>query len=537
MNRILLVVLICFSLSSNASVQLFTPNAWVNEIHYDNVGADVDEGVEIVIENADTLDLSKFEIILYNGNDSKSYNTSTLEGITPATSGNFKIFWKSYPSNGIQNGAPDGIAIAYRGVLIQFLSYEGKFTAANGVAAGVESIDIIVLQPGSDAIGLTLQLSGAGSAYGNFSWQQPATGTPGQVNTGQTLGIAGNLNPVISEITYLPMNPITSATDVVVSAKVVDPEGLLRTVNLNWGYTSNELSNAVTMVKGENDMFSATIPAQPDDSTVYFKLYASDNDNGEAFSGVNSYTVFDPKTATIPYLQTFDANLGDFYTYSASGDTKKWGYTNGYAMMNGYNSGELESDYLISPAFDFSATINEAISFKTWRKFGKGDSTDKFLKLMYSTNYTGVGDATAATWTEVPGVTMATANETWTKTEDVDVSMISGTNVRFAFVYNYAKDYVLWEVDSIQISGNPNTSALNQHNNNDLRILQSDNNIHIEWDGNFTIQLYSLTGTLLFQQTKINKSIDINNLRRGIYLVSATQNNGNQTVKKLIINN
>jgi hypothetical protein len=537
MRRNLLVFICAICFTSFASKQAFIPNAWINEIHYDNLGTDVNEGVEIVIENADSLDLSKFEIILYNGNGGVVYNTSTLEGITPATSGNFKIFWKGYPSNGIQNGAPDGIAIAYRGVLIQFLSYEGKFTATNGVALGVESIDIIVLQAGSDAIGLTLQLSGAGSAYGNFTWQQPATGTPGQLNTGQTLGVAANLNPIISEISYSPVNPITSATDVVVSAKVVDPEGVLRTVNLNWGYASDGISNTITMVKGENDIFSATIPAQPDDSTIFFKLYASDNDNGEAFSGVDSYTVFDPKTAVLPYLQTFDANLGDFYSYSASGDTKKWGFSNGYALMNGFNSGELERDFLISPSFDFTTTLNEVISFKTWRKFGTEDNSDKYLKLMYSTNYAGVGDATAATWTEVPGVTMASANEVWTKTEDVDVSMISGTNVRFAFVYNYATDYVLWEVDSIQITGIPNTSALNQHQNNGLRIIQSSNNIHVVSNLGFDIQLYSVTGTLLFQQTNINKSIDINNLSRGIYIVKAIHNDNNTVVKKIIVNN
>ncbi|MDQ3502195.1 MAG: hypothetical protein M3486_01065 [Actinomycetota bacterium] len=45
-----------------------------------------------------------------------------------------------YPSNGIQNGDPDGMAlVVVAGGVVEFLSYEGAFTAVGGWWAPPES--------------------------------------------------------------------------------------------------------------------------------------------------------------------------------------------------------------------------------------------------------------------------------------------------------------------------------------------------------------------------------------------------------------
>ena len=69
--------------------------------------------------------------------------------------------------SGIQNGGPDGIALVdpKKGV-VQFLSYEGVFTASDGAAAGLTSSDIGLFQDGGGAEGASLQLTGTGSATG-----------------------------------------------------------------------------------------------------------------------------------------------------------------------------------------------------------------------------------------------------------------------------------------------------------------------------------------------------------------------------------
>ena len=54
---------------------------WINEIHYDNASGDVNEGIEIA--GAAGIDLSCFEIVLYNGSNGASYSTTTLSGLIP----------------------------------------------------------------------------------------------------------------------------------------------------------------------------------------------------------------------------------------------------------------------------------------------------------------------------------------------------------------------------------------------------------------------------------------------------------------------
>ena len=163
------------------------PNAWINEIHYDNTGTDENEAVEVVIENADQYTLSDFVISLYNGNNGSVYQTVSLDQFTQGTIVNGFTFFSYVFSGGIQNGAPDGLALSYQGTLIsdQFLSYEGSFQATEGVANGLTSTDIGVQEPGE--IGESLQLIGSGSFYNNFSWTGPVTASFGSVNTNQSL--------------------------------------------------------------------------------------------------------------------------------------------------------------------------------------------------------------------------------------------------------------------------------------------------------------------------------------------------------------
>jgi len=52
---------------------------FINEIHYDNDGADVLEGIELV-GTADA-DLTGWSIVLYNGNNGTAYGSLDLSGV------------------------------------------------------------------------------------------------------------------------------------------------------------------------------------------------------------------------------------------------------------------------------------------------------------------------------------------------------------------------------------------------------------------------------------------------------------------------
>jgi len=175
------------------------PPVFINEIHYDNTGTDTGEAIEIA--GPAGTNLAGWSIVLYNGNGGASYKTTALAGTIPDQQAGFGTLTFSYPSNGLQNGSPDGLALVDAGsTVIQFLSYEGSFTAANGPANGMASTDIGVSEPSSTPVGNSLQLGGTGTQGGDFSWSASKPNTFGAVNNGQTFGVvSGPTDPVINE--------------------------------------------------------------------------------------------------------------------------------------------------------------------------------------------------------------------------------------------------------------------------------------------------------------------------------------------------
>ena len=57
-----------------------------------------------------------------------------------------------------------------------------------GAANGILSIDIGVSEVGTGAVGNSLQLTGTGTTYEDFTWAVEAPNTFGAINTGQTFG-------------------------------------------------------------------------------------------------------------------------------------------------------------------------------------------------------------------------------------------------------------------------------------------------------------------------------------------------------------
>lgn len=157
-----------------------------------------------------------------------------------------------------------------------------------------------------------------------------------------------------------------------------------------------------------------------------------------------------PATTTLPYSENFDTDLGDCYTYSVSGATKEWGYSSNAAVMNGHNSGDLETDWLILPGINLDNYSNEGMTFTTEYQYGTDDA-DNYLKLYYSTDYSGLGDPSSATWVAL-SYTQPSAATTETESGVVDLSGISGTMVYIGFKYNYnSGSYRSWTVDNIAI--------------------------------------------------------------------------------------
>lgn len=200
-----LLALALLPLCGHAHAEVF-----INELHYDDATAsgDVGERIEVVATAGESL--GAYRIYLYNGSSPGSATTYDND-LVPAGSlvtcgGSVRIATLSYPSNGIQNGSNDGLALVDgSGGVVQFLSYEGAITASNGPAAGLTSSNLPVSETGSTAAGTSLQLGGSG-ALANFTWRSSATQTFGGCNNNQSFS-APNPPPAVTST-----NPVQGAT-------------------------------------------------------------------------------------------------------------------------------------------------------------------------------------------------------------------------------------------------------------------------------------------------------------------------------------
>lgn len=156
---------------------------WINELHYDNAGGDVGEFVEVA--GPAGLDLAGWDLVAYNGNGGTAYSTVALAGQLADQGGCVGAL--AFAFGGLQNGAPDGLALVDpAGTVVEFLSYEGSFTANDGPASGMTSTDIGVAEDFATQAGQSLQLAGTGADPAAFAWQAALAETPGAVNQNQT---------------------------------------------------------------------------------------------------------------------------------------------------------------------------------------------------------------------------------------------------------------------------------------------------------------------------------------------------------------
>jgi 2',3'-cyclic-nucleotide 2'-phosphodiesterase (5'-nucleotidase family) len=184
--------------TANAATPVF-----INELHYDNTGTDTGEAVEIA--GPAGTDLSGWNLELYNGNGGASYDSISLSGTIPDQNGGYGTL--SFATAGLQNGASDGIALVDNTAsVVQFLSYEGSFTASGGPADGMASTDIGVSEPYDTPVGHSLQLAGTGQYYEDFAWQSASANSFGSINVGQNFDGSGcgstPANLWINEIHY-----------------------------------------------------------------------------------------------------------------------------------------------------------------------------------------------------------------------------------------------------------------------------------------------------------------------------------------------
>jgi hypothetical protein len=153
--------------------------------------------------------------------------------------------------------------------------------------------------------------------------------------------------------------------------------------------------------------------------------------------------------------ESFTTSFGSFTPYNISG-TEAWAITTYGATMSGYTGGNhANEDWLISSSFNLNNYTTKILTFQSAMHYGTAG--DGSLKLYYSTDYTS-GLPSTANWTELTIPTLPDGSS-WTAvfSGNIDLSVISGTNVHIAFKYtSTTSSAATWEITNVLGKGTPN---------------------------------------------------------------------------------
>ncbi|MER2996401.1 T9SS-dependent choice-of-anchor J family protein [Pontibacter populi] len=282
----------------------------------------------------------------------------------------------------------------------------------------------------------------------------PGIFAPSSLNLGETL-----INtPKVSEYTFTVSN---LTADVTVTAEA--PFMISKTAD---GTFASEITYTATELQSEAKVFVKVTPTTL--GSVSGKI--THTSAGATTIELNA-TVFSHS----PFTQDFNLCSGESLTggwmqYSVTGD-QTWACTTfgtndpetgkmtGAVQMSGFASGNNANvDWLISPKLDLSGYDIPLVNVNYRTKFA-GDA----LKVMVSTNYTGAGDPTAATWTELVSLPADEA-DVWKLLENVGLQNYKSANTYIAFVYTSTTEAApRWTLDNFEVedvSNYLNTSNL-----------------------------------------------------------------------------
>jgi hypothetical protein len=198
MKKIYTLLFVCSLLFSITEINAQQGTLVINEFDYDQPGTDSAEFIEIYNANPNAIDLGDYSILLINGNSNLAYDTIGLPSFLLAPNDYF-VICGSYnyvpncdmvlglPSNLVQNGSPDAIALVNNSnfSIVDVVSYEGTVAApffeTTGIPPGVSTSDSSLF----NFVGLSRYPDGLDSNNNSMDFHLVCI-TPGMANTNDT---------------------------------------------------------------------------------------------------------------------------------------------------------------------------------------------------------------------------------------------------------------------------------------------------------------------------------------------------------------
>ncbi len=290
----------------------------------------------------------------------------------------------------------------------------------------------------------------------------------------------------------------------------IDAETLTCTLKPAWLSFSKDESTNTAVLSGT--------PSVSDIGEHDVELVLSEN--GETSTQNFTITVSEySNTQTILDVDFSNCPAADWTTYSVASN-KNWICNSGTYEINAYGGDEASDDWFISPAINFDTYENEILTFKTWTRYT--DTEAPRLKLKYSANYSGSGDPTGTTWTEINYTPSAEDSQQWTESGSLDLSQLSGTGIYLAFHYTSSGtgggSSTYWILDDILLQGDLPQSVTNAKSELRLYPNPANNILNIEFNGIGNLSIYNIQGQKLYQN-KLSHQLDISDFPKGIYFL------------------
>lgn len=418
--------------------------------------ADVSDGVGEYIEfynrSTESYDLFGFTIT-DQGTNSHTIGSSVI--IAP---GEYVVIAKSdslgmvvdyvYSDFDMSNGNDEILLRCPDGTLITAVFYTDGDPFGSGIATELKCLDIA-------GFSFTIDDFIAASDVINYDVDADTDlGSPGAL--GNTVGAAG---PIAILLDDAPVNGgsglVINVTICAADADSVSPCGYEETITLTQTEgPAASITSPMVMASEGCAIFEVTLPTVPICDTV--KFVATE---GALISDTISILV---KEAI--HVEGFTCSTQSWTVENVDGQqTWECDTTAGFVLCSTFgDTTTISDDWIISPALDFSAYEAISINFQTRERFN-----GPALELLYSEDYSGMGDPNAATWTSLSfnfdNSQNGFAYAPWTESGDVAIPS-NATSVHMAFKYSASIDTSMsdaaeWQVDDVIISGCPKVTG------------------------------------------------------------------------------
>jgi len=257
----------------------------------------------------------------------------------------------------------------------------------------------------------------------------------------------------------------SSATQIVVEFNENVDETTSQTIS-NYS-VNNGIGNPISAVRGYNG-YNKNVLLTISDLTLsqnYTITISNVEDLSENVISANSQVTFTYLEITELLIAGFESINHGWQTISISSDLD-WQRTDGgesnmpssaaegsyYMYMNNYNGDAASEEWLISPLISASGVQDPELAVNLWKKFS--DDVDG-LNVLVSSSYSGSGDPTVASWSEL-SVTFPPATGAW-QVSNVELDSYISGDFYLAFQYESTgtggETTTAWAVDNVMVTG------------------------------------------------------------------------------------